>query len=177
MGAGTGRFVLAAAERFGRVVAVDVSPAMVRTIRERIADAGLTNVEVVLAGFLTYRHEGASADAVHTRNALHQVPDFWKAVALQRIAGFLRSGGVLRLDDLIYDFAPAAAERVFAHWFDTAASDPRLGYTREDLVTHIRTEHSTFRWLLEPMLDAAGFEIVSATFDRSVYGDYTCVKR
>ena len=33
-----------------------------------------------------------------------------------------------------------------------------------------------FRWLLEPMLAAAGFTIVTAEFDRSVYGIYMCVK-
>jgi hypothetical protein len=57
------------------------------------------------------------------------------------------------------------------------ATDPSLGYTREDYAEHIRTEHSTFRWLLEPMLAAAGFEIVTATFRGSVYGAYTCRKR
>jgi hypothetical protein len=38
-------------------------------------------------------------------------------------------------------------------------------------------EHSTFRWLLEPMLAAAGFEILTADFSGSVYGTYTCRKR
>jgi len=41
---------------------------------------------------------------------------------------------------------------------------------------HIRTEFSTFRWLLEPMLAAAGFEIVTAQFDRRLYGAYTCIR-
>lgn len=51
------------------------------------------------------------------------------------------------------------------------------GYTRADFAEHIRTEHSTFRWLLEPMLVAAGFEIVTAEFSRSICGAYTCRKR
>ena len=42
---------------------------------------------------------------------------------------------------------------------------------------HIRAEHSTFRWLLEPMLAAAGFEIVTADFSGSLYGASTCRKR
>ncbi len=36
--------------------------------------------------------------------------------------------------------------------------------------TNVRIEHSTFRWLLEPMLAAAGFEILTADFEGSVDG-------
>ena len=117
-----------------------------------------------------------AAVGVYTRNALHQLPDFWKAVALDRIARSMRPGGVLRLRDLIYDFAPAEAAGVFQGWFDHAASDPADGYTSTDYSEHIRTEFSTFRWLLEPMLAATGFEIVTADFDRRLYGAYTCLK-
>jgi SAM-dependent methyltransferase len=128
-------------------------------------------------GFLSYQHAGSPADAVYTRNALHQLPDFWKAVALDCIGTMLRPGGVLRLHDLIYDFQPSEAHTVFQRWLDNAADDPARGYTRADFAEHIRTEHSTFRWLLEPMLAATGFEIVTADFSGSVYGAYTCRKR
>jgi hypothetical protein len=39
-----------------------------------------------------------------------------------------------------------------------------------------RLRTDTFRWLLEPMLAAVGFEIVTADFDARLYGAYTCVK-
>src|SRR5690348_3108856 len=109
LGAGTGRLALAAAPHVRRVVAVDVSPAMLAALRGRAAEAGLANVECVQAGFLSYEHAGPPADAVYTRNALHQLPDFWKALALDRIASPLKPGGVLRLRDLIFDFQPADA--------------------------------------------------------------------
>jgi ubiquinone/menaquinone biosynthesis C-methylase UbiE len=176
IGAGTGQFALAAARRFGHVTAADVSPAMVEVLRERAAAAGLENLDCVRAGFLSYEHSGPPADGVYTRNALHQLPDFWKAVALDRIARMLRPGGVLRLRDLIYDFAPAEAASVFQGWLDHASADPARGYTGQDYAEHIRTEFSTFRWLLEPMLAATGFEIVTADFARKLYGAYTCVK-
>jgi ubiquinone/menaquinone biosynthesis C-methylase UbiE len=176
LGTGTGRFALAAAPLVRRVVVVDVSPAMLAVLRERVAEAGLGNVECVRAGFLSYEHTGAPADAVYTRNALHQLPDFWKALALERIASLLSPGGVLRLRDLIFDFQPAEAGAVLDGWLDEAAADPSCGYTREDFAEHLRTEFSTFRWLLEPMLAAAGFTVVTAGFDGSIYGAYTCIK-
>ncbi|RKN38727.1 class I SAM-dependent methyltransferase [Streptomyces hoynatensis] len=177
LGAGTGRFALAAAASFGRVVAVDVSPAMTNVLTRRAAAAGLDNLECVRAGFLSYEHQGPPADAVHSRHALHQLPDFWKTLALRRIARMLRPGGILRLRDLVYDFRPEEAEEVFAGWFAGAADDPASGYTAGDYAEHIRTEHSTYRWLLEPMLEATGFEIAEARFDGRLFGAYTCVRR
>jgi cyclopropane fatty-acyl-phospholipid synthase-like methyltransferase len=177
LGAGTGIFALAAAHRFGRIIAVDVSPAMLRVVRERATKSGLVNLECVQAGFLSYLHTGVPVDAVYTRNALHHLPDFWKALAVVRMAAMMRTGGLLRLHDLIYDFQPHEAERVFGRWLDGAAEDPAKGYTSEDLAQHIRTEHSTFRWLLEPILVSSGFEVLTAVFRGSVYGAYTCVKR
>jgi SAM-dependent methyltransferase len=174
LGAGTGQFAVPAARRLGHVTAVDISPAMVAVLREKAA--GLGNLACVRAGFLSYDHAGPPADGVYTRNALHQIPDFWKGIALHRIAGMLRPGGVLRLRDLIFDFQPAEAGAVFGGWFAGAAADPADGYTAADYAEHIRTEFSTYRWLLEPMLAAAGFDIVRVSFERRLYGAYTCLK-
>ena len=176
LGAGTGQFALAAARRFRHVTAVDVSEVMVSELRERADAAGLSNLECVQGGFLSYS-SAAPVDGVYTRNALHQIPDFWKGIALQRIAGMLKPGCVLRLRDLIYDFTPAEADSVFGAWFAGAAADPADGYTAADYAEHIRTEHSTYRWLLEPLLAATGFEIVSAEYLGRLYGAYTCVYR
>ena len=177
LAAGTGQFALAAARRFGQVTAVDVSPAMLVMLDGKASAAGLANLRTVRAGFLSYTHEGSLADGVYTRNGLHQLPDFWKAIALERIAGMLRPGGVLRVHDLIYDFGPAEAGAIFRRWFAEAATDPAEGYTGADYAEHIRTEFSTYRWLFEPILAAAGFEIVSVTYARRLYGAYTCVKK
>jgi SAM-dependent methyltransferase len=175
LGAGTGQFAVQAARTFGRVIAVDVSPAMVAALRAKAAREGLGNLTAERAGFLSF-DPGGPVDGMFTRHALHQLPDFWKAIALQRIADMLRPGGVLLVRDLIYDFSPAEAADVFAGWFAGAATDPAAGYTAADYAEHIRLEHSTFRWLFEPMLTAAGFEIVDVRFQRRLYGAYTCVK-
>jgi ubiquinone/menaquinone biosynthesis C-methylase UbiE len=177
LGAGTGQFALAAALEFGHVTAVDVSPVMLKLLGDRAAAAGLKNLDCVQAGFLSYQHVGPPADGVYTRNALHHLPDFWKGLALERIARMMLPGAVLRIRDLIYDFQLSEATQVFEGWLAHAADEPRLGYTCADLGEHIRTEYSTFRWLFEPILAAAGFEIASAEFGGSVYGAYTCIKR
>jgi ubiquinone/menaquinone biosynthesis C-methylase UbiE len=174
--AGTGQFALAAARRFGQVTALDVSPAMLTLLNERASQTGLANLRTVRAGFLSYEHDGPPVDGVYTRNALHQLPDFWKAMALDRIARILKPGGMLRVLDLIYDFGPAEASGIFRGWFDGAAADPADGYTGADYAEHIRTEFSTYRWLFEPMLQATGFEIVAVEYERRLYGAYTCVK-
>jgi SAM-dependent methyltransferase len=176
LGAGTGTLALAAAPFCRRVVAVDVSPAMVDRLRQQADRLGLENVECVRAGFLSYAHQGEPADVVYSRHALHHLPDFWKAIALARIGAVLRPGGVLRLVDLVYSFEPTEAGEFVEVWLDRAVTDPSRGWTRAELATHLREEHSTFAWLLEPMLERAGFAIREARHDRDVYAAYTCVK-
>jgi SAM-dependent methyltransferase len=174
LGTGTGQFAVPAARRFGRVIAVDVSPAMVAAAAAKARAAGVS-LECVRGGLLSYS-PASPVDGVYTRHALHQLPDFWKVVALRRVAGMLRPGGVLRLRDLIYDFAPGETDAVFDGWFAGAAADPAAGYTAADYAEHIRTEYSTFRWLFEPMLTATGFEIADISYQGRLYGSYTCVK-
>jgi hypothetical protein len=130
----------------------------------------------VHAGFLTYEHRGPLVDAVFTRNALHHLPDYFKAIALDRVGTWLRPRGVLRLRDLIFDFQPTEAASAMREWLDGAATDAASGYTREDLVEHVRSEPSTDSWLLEAMLSATGFEVVDRAFRRRVYGSYTCLR-
>jgi FkbM family methyltransferase len=156
LGAGTGQFALAAAAVCARVVAVDISPVMVRRLQENLAAAGVTNVEVVQAGFLSYEHRGRPADVVYSRFALHHLPDVWKAVALERVRRLLRPGGILRLWDIVYDFDPAEAEERFEAW---CATGVKGDWSREELEEHVRDEHSTFTWLLEPMIERCGLVI------------------
>jgi SAM-dependent methyltransferase len=176
-GAGTGTITLAAAPFCRRVIAVDVSTVMLRSLEEKARRLGIGNVEAVHGGFLSYQHRGAPADFVYSRHALHHLPDFWKALALERIAGMLRPGGVLQLRDLIYSFDPREAEAIFERWLAGAAKSPDLGWTRHELEIHIRDEYSTFSWLLEPMLERAGFVIREINHDPSrLYSEYTCIR-
>lgn len=165
LGTGTGQFALAVAAECARVIAVDVSPVMLNALRAKARQADVDNLEILRAGFLTYEHQGPPADVVYSRWALHHIPDFWKAVALARMRRILRPGGLLRLSDIVYSFEPdEAAERLEAWCSTLPATSAPDDWVRGDIEEHVRDEHSTFTWLLEPMIARAGFAIEAAEY-------------
>ena len=179
LGAGTGQFTLAVAARCARVVAVDISPVMLGRLRSKVVASGLSNVDVVHAGFLSYEHSGADADFVYSRWALHHLPDFWKALALSRMASVLRAGGILRLSDVVYSFDLGEAEERIEQWCATLpVHAARQGeWTRADIEEHVRDEHSTFTWLLEPMIERSGFRIEHVHYSPDgIFADYVCAR-
>ena len=178
LGTGTGTLALAAAPLCRRVVAVDVSGAMLAILKEKAQRLGIENIECVQGGFLTYEHRGEPADFVYSRNALHHLPDFFKALALQRIASILRgAGGVLRLHDLLFSFDPPEAQHIIEAWLASAVVEHERGWTRPEIEKDVREEHITFSWLLESMLERVGFAIQDTCHHASrCYSAYTCVK-
>jgi ubiquinone/menaquinone biosynthesis C-methylase UbiE len=172
IGAGTGQFTIAVAPICARVIAVDVSAVMLAHLQAKLAAAGLTNVQLIRAGFLSYEHPPQSADFIYSRYALHHLPDFWKALALLRLHNMLRPGGVLRLWDVVYSFQPTEAHARLDAW---CASEE--GWTRAELEEHIRDEHSTMTWLLEPIIERAGFRIEQASYtDDAICAKYVLRK-
>jgi FkbM family methyltransferase len=173
LGAGTGQVALALAAACRQVVAVDVSPAMLRHLRDRLARSGVENVDVVEAGFLTYEHQGEPADVVYSRWALHHLTDFWKSVALTRMHDLLAPGGLLRLVDVVFDFEPAEALERLDAWCASAGQGVADGWDRRELEEHVRDEASTYTWLLEPMIERAGFTLESIEHsDDGIFAEY-----
>ena len=137
---------------------------MVDRLRSDVDAGGAANIECVQAGLLTYEHTGDPFDFAYSRLALHHLPDFWKAIALTRIHGVLRPGGLLRLWDVVYGFEPHEAPSRIEAWCATGGDDVDSGWTRPELEEHVRDEHSTFTWLLEAMIDRAGFVIEESAY-------------
>lgn len=164
LGTGTGQFALAASNVGARVVAVDASPVMLAELRQKVERACATNVEVVHAGFLDYEHDGAPADIIYSRYALHHIPDFWKGVALARAHSALRPGGLLRLWDVVYNFEPEDAEARLEAWCATGGPEGEQGWSRADYEEHVRDEHSTYTWILEAMAQRVGFAVEQADY-------------
>lgn len=170
-GAGTGVFSLAVAEHCDRVVAVDVSEPMVARIREKIDARDVRNVEPVRAGFLSYDHREDPASVAFSKDALHHLPDFWKAEALENVGSALEYGGIFRLRDFVFSFEPGDSHGAIESWLDDHRSGP---FTDEELHQHVRDEFSTYGFLLEPMLEEVGFEILESTYVEDVYAEYVC---
>ncbi len=158
-GPGTGQLTTAVAPHCARVVAVDPSAPMRDRLAAKVETLGLSNVDLIEGGFLTYRHEGVPVDVVYSRYALHHLPDAWKVVALQRIRKMLRPGGLFRLWDVVYDFEPYETTRRFEQFCAAGGNGVDGEWSRAELAEHLRDEHSTFVWLLEPMLTRCGFVI------------------
>ncbi|WP_380163460.1 class I SAM-dependent methyltransferase [Jannaschia sp. R86511] len=173
LGTGTGQFAVAAAHVFDRVIAADVSPVMIAELRAKLARERVDNVDVVQAGFLDYEHEGAPADIVYSRYALHHLPDFWKGVALARIHRTLRPGGLLRVWDVVYSFEPHEAEDRLEAWCATGGPDGGDGWSRADYEEHVRDEHSTFTWVFEALAQRAGFHVETAEYSSDgIFAEY-----
>jgi SAM-dependent methyltransferase len=152
------------------VVGVDVSRAMLDAAAAKNPPG---NVELVQAGFLTYRHRGGPPGFAYSRNALHHLPDLWKVTAFQRVASMLAPGGLFLLRDFFFSFEPGEERDAIGTWLERAPADPAAGWTRPELETHLQEEHSTFTWLLEPMIERAGLQIVSAEYSPSkIYASY-----
>jgi SAM-dependent methyltransferase len=164
LGTGTGQFALTVSPLCRRVVAVDPSPVMLERLRSKVDQAEADNVEIAVAGFLTYDHSDDPADIVYSRYALHHLPDFWKVVALRRVRSMLRPGGLLRLWDVVYGFDVDEAHGRIETWCAPAGEEVEGDWARWEMEEHVRDEHSTFTWLLEAMFERTGFTIESADY-------------
>jgi SAM-dependent methyltransferase len=172
---GTGSLVVQAALRGAEAHGVDVCHEMLAFARSRAARAAVAP-HWHHAGFLDYAHQG-HADVVSTTYALHQLPDFWKQQALLNAAALLRPGGTFYLRDVIFSFDPADAEAHLHHWIDASARPDGEGFTRSAFETHVRDEFSTYAWILEGMLDRAGFDVTDAAFPSPTHGEFLCRRR
>jgi len=172
-GCGTGAFARLAARRCRTVYAVDVSAAMLDFVEWKAKEDGLKNVVCRRGGFLTYHHDGPPLDAIHSSLALHHLPDFWKQKALDRLAGWLKPGGRFHLMDVV--FAPENAEANVEMWIAQMAA--KGGAEADESVrNHVRREYSTFAWIMEGLLERAGFRIDAAESTGGVLANYYCTK-
>jgi hypothetical protein len=82
----------------------------------------------------------------------------------------LKAGGILRLSDIVYSFQPAeAAERIGQWCAAVPAQAPEGEWVRADIEEHVRDEHSTYAWILEPMIERSGFRIDTAEYSSDCF--------
>ena len=126
---------------------MDLSAGMLRYAKKKAASRGVANVDFLQGGFLTYRHLGAPLDAIVTQLALHHLPDFWKQVALIRMAGMLKDGGKLCLRDVVFSFDVREYESNFSELSGRGGQDCGFrvcrpgGLARAERVFHHGLDH------------------------------------
>ncbi len=176
MGCGTGAFAIHAAERCRKVYAVDVSKAMLRCARRKAKKTKLNNIEFHHGGFLTYEHRADPVDTIVTTAVLHHLPDFWKLAGLKRLAQICRVGGKLYLFDVVFSFDMNDYESRLNQWVKTTSEKVGPPFAGE-VKTHVREEYSTFDWIMEGLLERAGFEIETANYANEFMVAYVCTRK
>jgi hypothetical protein len=91
-------------------------------------------------------------------------------VAFENIAGILAPGGTFYLRDVIFSFPPADYESGINAWIDRVARPASEGFTADEFAQHVRDEYSTMTWIIEGLLERAGFHIVEANTVPSLPG-------
>lgn len=97
-GCGSGTLSVLLAARVAKMVAVDNAPGMIEVLAEKLAAAGVTNVQTRCLDLTTQAPPAERFDLIVSSMALHHIAD--PASLVVRLGGLLRSGGYLALADL-----------------------------------------------------------------------------
>lgn len=171
IGCGTGCFARAASAAGLAATAIDVSPIMLEFVREKASKEELPEIATQHAGFLTMHFPPASFDAAVSGAALHHLPDAWKFVALHNIANALKPGGQFILRDVVFVLdGNEAPETCFER---LVTSMPSM---RAEVARHIAQEFSTYDWIMEGLLERAGFDTLSKSLLQESFVMYHCRK-
>jgi hypothetical protein len=107
---------------------------------------------------------------------LHHLPDFWKLTGLRRLAQMLKVGGRLYLFDVVFSFNVDGYESRLNKWVKSTAE--RIGpIFAEEVEIHIREEYSTYDWIMEGLLQRAGFVMETANYKHDLMAAYLCTRK
>jgi ubiquinone/menaquinone biosynthesis C-methylase UbiE len=111
LGCGTGQLSLPLAERGARVLAVDVSPAMVERLAEKARERAVVNLECLAAPIENLSLPAGSVDLIVTSYALHHLRDADKDRLVAAAYHWLRPGGSLVVADMMFGRGGASRDR------------------------------------------------------------------
>jgi 2-polyprenyl-3-methyl-5-hydroxy-6-metoxy-1,4-benzoquinol methylase len=173
IGCGNGVLATEAALMGAEVDAIDISPAVL-ALAEIYARDRKAAVRTQSAGLLSFAYQPNSYDLIVSEFTLHHLPDFWKAVAMSRIFAALKPGANFYLRDIVFVSMPDGSERSVEQWADFNVKNH--DFARDNVVTHMRDEYSTFGWVMERMLTEVGFTLLSADYHAPLHGTYLLQK-
>ena len=102
LGCGTGSLSIALARQGLNVIAVDISPAMLKCLEEKASRAGLARITCVAAAVEHFDLPPAGVDLVVSNYAFHFLRNREKERLLQTAARWLRPGGRLVVGDMMF---------------------------------------------------------------------------
>jgi ubiquinone/menaquinone biosynthesis C-methylase UbiE len=111
LGCGTGQVSLPVAQRGARVLAVDVSPAMVRRTESQAREADITSLEGLAIPVEELVLPPDSVDLIVSSYALHHLRDADKARLVEAAFGWLRPGGRLVIADMMFGRGGTSRDR------------------------------------------------------------------
>ncbi len=175
IGCGTGGFAIGISQQCLKVIAVDVSEAMLSLAKRQAAESGAANAEFINSGFLDIDIIKDPVDHVVTQFALHHLPDFWKMIALKKINSVLKPGGKFFLKDIVFSLNPDKYDKTIDY---TLKHLKEIGgdVIAEEFEKHVKEEFSTYDWIIEEMLYRAGLDIIDADYGDNLVTTYVCVK-
>ncbi|MFN2243488.1 MAG: class I SAM-dependent methyltransferase [Anaerolineae bacterium] len=104
VGPGNGTYTLGAAQRIGadgRLVTVDIEPRMIERVRQRVAAAGVVNVEAKVADVCDLPFDDGTFDVVTMIAVIGEIPE--PVRALQEFHRVLAPAGTLVFSELLVD--------------------------------------------------------------------------
>ena len=110
-----------------------------------------------------------------TQIALHHLPDFWKQIALLRMADMLKEGGRFCLRDVVYSFDPRDHERFIDRFISRANAMVGPEFAGH-FTAPVKNEYSTLDWIMQGMIERAGFEITKVEHQEGFFALYLCTK-
>ena len=111
LGCGTGQLSLPLAARGAQVLAVDVSPAMVRRMESEAARTGVTGLEGLAMPVEQLSVPEQSVDLIVSSYALHHLRDADKARLVSAAFRWLRPGGQLIIADMMFGRGGSSRDR------------------------------------------------------------------
>jgi 2-polyprenyl-3-methyl-5-hydroxy-6-metoxy-1,4-benzoquinol methylase len=111
LGCGNGQISLPLATRGAQVLAVDVSPAMVRQMESAATQAGVTSLEGLAMPIEDLTLPEQSVDLIVSSYALHHLRDADKARLVSAAFRWLRPGGRLVIADMMFGRGGSSRDR------------------------------------------------------------------